>query len=104
LTERAREHKQGEQKREREKQVPPLSRERVEGLWDHDPSRMQTINHLSHPDAEDAVLKTQVPSAAKKGQPGEKASFSLSCASSDLPNLSKNDALLSQGRCGGSVG
>lgn len=37
------------------------------------------------------LSKSQVPSAAEEGQPGEGASFSLACASSDRPNLSKND-------------
>lgn len=51
---------------------------------------------LSTAGGKDAVPENQVPSAAEKGQAaGEGASFSLSCACSDLPNLSKNDTPLS---------
>lgn len=51
---------------------------------------------LSTAGSKDAVPENQVPSAAEKGQAaGEGASFSLSCACSDLPNLSKNDTPLS---------
>lgn len=50
---------------------------------------------LSTAGGKDAVPENQVPSAAEKGQAGEGASFSLSRACSDLPNLSKNDTPLS---------
>ena len=55
LTERVREHKQGEQQREREKQAPHWAkspmRDSIPGPWNHDLSQRQTLNSLCHPGA-----------------------------------------------------
>ena len=44
---------QGEQQREREKQV---MRGSIPGLWDHDLSQRQMLNHLSHPGTPGACI------------------------------------------------
>jgi len=54
-TEREREHEQWERQRERKKQTPRRVRspmwDSIPGPRDHDLSRRQTLNHLSHPGA-----------------------------------------------------
>ena len=54
-SEREQELRGGEGQREREKQTPHWARSPMQdwnpGPWDHDLSRRQTLNHLSHPGA-----------------------------------------------------
>ena len=51
----------GEQQREKEKQTPHWAKSLIPGPWDHDLSRRQLLNQLSHPGAPIGVFPTEAP-------------------------------------------